>query len=85
MSVPFVFSPVQVRGQYYSDGGVGYWLPIDPLYTHGIRNMIAVGVHQGGHNVQSTALSGCEHHPDQASEDLGTFSPGHGSASRSQR
>jgi predicted patatin/cPLA2 family phospholipase len=47
MSVPFFFSPVQVRGEYYSDGGAGYWLPIEPLYEYGIRNMIVVSTKAG--------------------------------------
>jgi NTE family protein len=47
MSVPFVFSPVRVRGEYYSDGGMGHWLPIEPLYEHGIRNIIAVSTKAG--------------------------------------
>ncbi|HMK37269.1 MAG TPA: patatin-like phospholipase family protein [Desulfomonilaceae bacterium] len=42
MSVPFIFSPVRVRGEYYSDGGIGNWLPVAPLYENGIRNMIVV-------------------------------------------
>jgi NTE family protein len=42
MSVPFIFSPVRVSGKYYSDGGPGNWLPIDPVYEHGVRNLIAV-------------------------------------------
>lgn len=42
MSVPFIFSPVRVRGRYYSDGGMGQWLPIEPVYEHGLRNLIVV-------------------------------------------
>ncbi len=42
MAVPLVFSPIEINGQTYSDGGVGHWLPIGPLYESGVRNIIAI-------------------------------------------
>ncbi len=42
MSVPFVFSPVAMNGHQFSDGGVGNWLPIEPLYQTGSRRIAAI-------------------------------------------
>jgi NTE family protein len=42
MAIPFVFSQIEIGERRYSDVGIGQWLPIKPLYAHGIRRVIAV-------------------------------------------
>ncbi|MGO9116418.1 MAG: patatin-like phospholipase family protein [Desulfomonilaceae bacterium] len=42
MAIPFLFSQIEIKGRRYYDGAIGQWLPIMPLYAHGIRNVIAV-------------------------------------------
>jgi NTE family protein len=42
MSVPLVFSAIDLHGRHYSDGGIGQWLPIEPLYHHGFRRLVIV-------------------------------------------
>jgi NTE family protein len=44
MSVPFVFSTVEIDRLQYSDGGVGQWLPLQPLVNAGMQRIIAVSV-----------------------------------------
>jgi NTE family protein len=44
MAVPFVFSPIEVLGQQYRDGGTSQWLPIRPLYDSGVRRMVVISL-----------------------------------------
>lgn len=44
MAVPFVFSPIEVSGKQYHDGGVSQWLPIRPLYDRGVRRMVVISL-----------------------------------------
>lgn len=41
-SLPVIYSPVEIGGQYYVDGGVNDNLPITPLYQRGYRKMIVI-------------------------------------------
>jgi NTE family protein len=42
MAVPLVFSTVEVKGETFTDGGLGQWLPIEPLYRAGVRRIAAI-------------------------------------------
>jgi len=42
MAIPFIFSQIEIKGRRYYDGAIGQWLPIMPLYTEGIRRVVAV-------------------------------------------
>ena len=42
MAIPFIFSQIEIKGRRYYDGAIGQWLPIVPLYTEGIRRVVAV-------------------------------------------
>jgi NTE family protein len=44
MALPLVFSPVEVRGARYLDGGIGQWLPVKPLHDSGVRRIIAISL-----------------------------------------
>jgi NTE family protein len=44
MALPLVFSPIEIRGARYMDGGIGQWLPVKPLYDSGVRRMIAISL-----------------------------------------
>jgi NTE family protein len=44
MALPLVFSPIEIKGARYMDGGIGQWLPIKPLYEQGVTRIIAVGL-----------------------------------------
>ena len=33
---------IEIKGRRYYDGAIGQWLPIVPLYTEGIRRVVAV-------------------------------------------
>lgn len=43
-AMPIIYSPVEIDGKLYVDGGVKDNLPIKPLYIEGIRNFIVVGL-----------------------------------------
>lgn len=43
-ALPFIYSPVEIEGKMYRDGGIMDNLPIRPLYIEGIRNFIVVGL-----------------------------------------
>jgi len=47
MSIPYVFAPVEMHGTRYSDGGLGQWLPLRPLYDNGVRRIVAVSTKAG--------------------------------------
>jgi NTE family protein len=47
MAIPYVFEPVEVDGSVYTDGGIGHFLPIAPLYENGFRDIIAVSTRPG--------------------------------------
>ena len=44
MALPLVFSPIEVKGARYIDGGIGQWLPSKPLYESGVRNIVAISL-----------------------------------------
>lgn len=44
MALPLVFSPIEIKGEKYIDGGIGQWLPIKPLYEARVTRMVAVGL-----------------------------------------
>jgi NTE family protein len=44
MALPLVFSPIEVKGARYIDGGIGQWLPLNPLHENGVRRLIAVSL-----------------------------------------
>lgn len=43
-AMPIIYSPVEIEGKMYRDGGLTDNLPIRPLYIEGIRNFIVVGL-----------------------------------------
>ncbi len=43
-ALPIIYSPVEIGGKMYRDGGIKDNLPIMPLYIEGIRNFIVVGM-----------------------------------------
>jgi NTE family protein len=47
MAIPYIFEPVEVDGTIYTDGGIGHFLPIQPLYENGFRRIIAVSTRSG--------------------------------------
>jgi NTE family protein len=42
MAVPMVFSSVEMQGRRLSDGGLAQWLPVEPLYRAGFRDLVVV-------------------------------------------
>ncbi len=42
MAVPMVFSSIEMNGRRLSDGGLAQWLPIEPLYRAGLRDLVVV-------------------------------------------
>jgi NTE family protein len=47
MALPVVFAPVEMNGKLLTDGGIGQWLPLRPLYDAGVRKIIAVATRPG--------------------------------------
>ena len=43
-ALPVIYSPVEIEGKKYRDGGLKDNLPIGPLYAEGIRNFVVVGL-----------------------------------------
>lgn len=43
-ALPIIYSPVEIEGKMYRDGGIKDNLPIMPLYIEGIRNFIVVAM-----------------------------------------
>lgn len=43
-ALPVIYSPVEIEGKMYRDGGIRDNMPIRPLYIEGIRNFIVVGL-----------------------------------------
>jgi NTE family protein len=58
MAVPFVFSQIEIMGHRYYDGAIGQWLPIKPLYAHGLRKVIAVSTKPVG-STRDDDFPGC--------------------------
>lgn len=44
MAVPLVFPPIEFQGKIFTDGGLGRWLPIQPLIEKGFRRIVAVSI-----------------------------------------
>lgn len=42
MAVPMVFAAVEMNGERLRDGGLAQWLPIEPLYRVGLRDLVVV-------------------------------------------
>ena len=58
MSIPFVFAAPDLDGTRYTDGGLGQWLPVEPLYQSGLRRVIAVSV-KASAKVKESSFPGC--------------------------
>lgn len=43
-ALPIIYSPIEIEGKMYRDGGIKDNLPIMPLYIEGIRHFIVVGL-----------------------------------------
>ncbi len=43
-ALPIIYSPIEINGKLYRDGGIKDNLPIMPLYMEGIRNFIVVAM-----------------------------------------
>ena len=43
-ALPIIYSPVDIDGRMYRDGGLKDNLPIEPLYRDGIRHFIVIGL-----------------------------------------
>ncbi len=56
-ALPIIYSPVEINGKKYRDGGLKNNMPIEPLYIDGIRKFIVVGL-------SDKANSSCEKYPD---------------------
>lgn len=41
-ALPLIYEAVEINGKYYRDGGLTDNLPIEPLYSRGVRNFIVV-------------------------------------------
>lgn len=50
-ALPFIFSPVDIDGLKYWDGGLKDNVPIRPLYDMGYRKLLVVHLDQQDHNV----------------------------------
>ena len=72
MSVPLVFSAIELHGRKYSDGGIGQWLPIDPLYRDGFRRMVIVST-KANTSYIAARYPGCEFTLIQPEKPLGRF------------
>jgi len=44
MSLPLLFPPVHMEGEFYRDGGMADWAPIRPLYEAGLKRIVVVSV-----------------------------------------
>lgn len=42
MSLPLVFSATELDGRLFRDGGIGLWLPVQPLYETGSRRIATI-------------------------------------------
>jgi NTE family protein len=72
MSVPFVFSAIELHGDQYSDGGIGQWLPIEPLYRNGVRRMVIVST-KANTSYDPARYPGCAFTLIQPPKPLGRF------------
>lgn len=43
-ALPILYSPVEINGKVYRDGGISDNLPVRPLYIEGIRHFIVIGL-----------------------------------------
>ncbi len=47
MALPVVFPSVKLEGKRHVDGGIGMWLPIQPLHELGLKLIVAVSTKTG--------------------------------------
>lgn len=50
-SLPIVYPPVEIEGNYYVDGGINDNLPIYPIYNRGFKKIIAVSTERMNKNI----------------------------------
>lgn len=54
-SLPFIFSTIHIDKARHTDGGIGSWLPLEPLLESNVKNIIAVCSKHGSKSQRPTS------------------------------